>query len=381
MLAFWYEMEPVRHLDGARSSYPGSFRVVKRPIPRDDLDAWMSLEPASKRLSITTFDEVDGPVGLEIDQDRDVGLTATQRQVVDAKDARSGGWLRDSCALEAEQGVGANRHAIRSGELGSDLAAGYLDEHSEMLAGFECPTSVARQALAALLGEARATAGGMITAEAANSDFQTNRMAPPGQVSRMANVAVVDAEADRLAARTTGAVADYLRLEYDGITIELDGLNCERRQDSSGNQGRPPVSKYYLAYSLLPLPTICGRARSGLSKTDNGPAHRGEAIRSLLATPNLNLRLVALPAYSPDFNADEAIWNWVRDEVTRNTCLATKEKVREKVGAFLSQLAQRTNEVQQRCRTALQAQADALSQATPCSLSQPDHVVPTLASV
>ena len=31
---------------------------------------------------------------------------------------------------------------------------------------------------------------------------------------------------------------------------------------------------------------------------DNGPAHRGEAIRSYLATPDLHLRLVALPAYS-----------------------------------------------------------------------------------
>ena len=41
---------------------------------------------------------------------------------------------------------------------------------------------------------------------------------------------------------------------------------------------------------------------------DNGPAHRGAAIRSYLATPDLHLRLVALPAYSPDFNADEAVW-------------------------------------------------------------------------
>ena len=51
---------------------------------------------------------------------------------------------------------------------------------------------------------------------------------------------------------------------------------------------------------------------------DNGPAHRGEAIRSYLATPDLQLRLVALPAYSPDFNADEAVWDWAREEVTAN---------------------------------------------------------------
>jgi hypothetical protein len=39
---------------------------------------------------------------------------------------------------------------------------------------------------------------------------------------------------------------------------------------------------------------------------DNGPAHRVEPIRNLLATPDVNLHLVSLPGYRPDFNADEA---------------------------------------------------------------------------
>ena len=37
---------------------------------------------------------------------------------------------------------------------------------------------------------------------------------------------------------------------------------------------------------------------------DNAPAHRGEAMREYLRTPGLNLRLVNLPGYSPDFNAN-----------------------------------------------------------------------------
>ena len=41
---------------------------------------------------------------------------------------------------------------------------------------------------------------------------------------------------------------------------------------------------------------------------DNAPAHRGEAVREYLRTPGLELRLVNLPGYSPDFNADEAVW-------------------------------------------------------------------------
>jgi transposase len=112
---------------------------------------------------------------------------------------------------------------------------------------------------------------------------------------------------------------------------------------------------------------------------DNGPAHRGDALRTYLATPDLRLRLVALPGYSPDFNADEAIWEWVREEVTANTCLGTTAKVREKVGAFFHRLSARTDDVKTRCRTLLQAQADALLNPTPVSQQPDDHVGFTVA--
>ena len=56
---------------------------------------------------------------------------------------------------------------------------------------------------------------------------------------------------------------------------------------------------------------------------DNAPAHRGEAVREYLGTPGLGLRLVNLPDYSPDFNADEAVWGWVREDATGNLSLGT----------------------------------------------------------
>lgn len=52
---------------------------------------------------------------------------------------------------------------------------------------------------------------------------------------------------------------------------------------------------------------------------------------------------------------DEAIWEWIREEVTANTCLSTTAKVREKVDAFFLWLAARAKEVMQRCRRELQA--------------------------
>ena len=93
---------------------------------------------------------------------------------------------------------------------------------------------------------------------------------------------------------------------------------------------------------------------------DNAPAHRGEAVREYLRTPGLGLKLVNLPGYSPDFNADEAIWGWVREEATGNLCLGTKAAVQERVGDFLAGLARRKEEVRRRCRTVLQSKAEGL---------------------
>jgi transposase len=96
---------------------------------------------------------------------------------------------------------------------------------------------------------------------------------------------------------------------------------------------------------------------------DNAPAHGGAALRDYLATPDLRLRLRRLPAYSPDFNADEHIWAWVREEVTANTCFGTAATVRAHIDPFFAGLATRHDEVTQRCRTELQSRADALDAA------------------
>ena len=114
---------------------------------------------------------------------------------------------------------------------------------------------------------------------------------------------------------------------------------------------------------------------------DNAPAHHGNALRAYLATPGLCLRLVNLPGYSPDFNADEAIWDWAREEVTANLCLGTKAAVQEKLGNFFDQLAYRTEEVKQRCRTVLQARVEALPRAAKANSYHTIHVDSTLALV
>ena len=53
---------------------------------------------------------------------------------------------------------------------------------------------------------------------------------------------------------------------------------------------------------------------------DNAPAHRGEAVREYLRTPGLGLRLMNLPGYSPDFNADEVPSGAGRERKPPETC-------------------------------------------------------------
>ena len=78
---------------------------------------------------------------------------------------------------------------------------------------------------------------------------------------------------------------------------------------------------------------------------DNGPAHGGEAMQTYLGTPDMDVRLYRLPAYSPDCNVDEAIWARVREEAPAHTCPGAKAAVQEQVGHFFDGLRTQPEEV------------------------------------
>ena len=87
----------------------------------------------------------------------------------------------------------------------------------------------------------------------------------------------------------------------------------------------------------------------------------------------------ALPGYSLDFNWDEAVWGWAREEATGNLCLGSKAKVQERVGSFLAGLASRKEEVKRRRRTVLQSKAEALVRDSRPASPHPANAHPTLA--
>ena len=158
---------------------------------------------------------------------------------------------------------------------------------------------------------------------------------------------------------------------YSAVCLETGEVEVMELEGNSNSATSAAFLRQLRAQHTEPLTVIW----------DNSPAHRGDALRAYLATPDLNLRLVNLPSYSPDFNADEAIWGWASQEATANQCLGTRAAVQKKVGDFFINLAGRREEVKRRCRTALQAQADELTASAPADTLRPANVDFTLASV
>ena len=89
----------------------------------------------------------------------------------------------------------------------------------------------------------------------------------------------------------------------------------------------------------------------------------------------------ALPGHSPDFNADETIWGWAREEAIGNRCFGTKKLVQERVGNFFDGLAGRKEEVKRRCRTILQSRAEGLPRNPHTNPHHRPYAHPTLALV
>ena len=97
----------------------------------------------------------------------------------------------------------------------------------------------------------------------------------------------------------------------------------------SGVRGMDGIGREQLLRNLGRLPGPVAAEHPGPLNViwDDAPAYRGEEVQNYLRTSGPQLRPRNLLGYSPDFNTDEAIWGWVRNEVTGNLCLGTKELV------------------------------------------------------
>src|SRR3954449_11739961 len=69
---------------------------------------------------------------------------------------------------------------------------------------------------------------------------------------------------------------------------------------------------------------------------DGAPYHRAQAVRE--AARALDIRLMPLPGYSPDLMPVEALWHWLREDVTYHHCHASADDLTRRVADFEARL-------------------------------------------
>jgi transposase len=105
--------------------------------------------------------------------------------------------------------------------------------------------------------------------------------------------ALVDSTSPRLAEKVT---------YYSAVCLETGEVEALALDGYSSPEASSAFLQQLRATSSEPLVVFW----------DNSPTHGGDPLRTYLTTPNLGILLVRLPAYSPDYNADEAIWDWAQ---------------------------------------------------------------------
>jgi transposase len=69
---------------------------------------------------------------------------------------------------------------------------------------------------------------------------------------------------------------------------------------------------------------------------DNAPWHVAKVVKA--KAKELGIELVYLPAYSPDLNPIERLWDWLRDEVTRGHCHKSLDELKAACWAALERI-------------------------------------------
>ena len=71
---------------------------------------------------------------------------------------------------------------------------------------------------------------------------------------------------------------------------------------------------------------------------DSAPWHRAKLVQQ--KAKDLGIELIQLPGYSPDLNAIEGLWKWMREDVTQLCCYATMRGLFDACKEFMDRINQ-----------------------------------------
>jgi integrase len=222
------EMKAISHLDGLRGSDSRSLGVRLSPVAHHHLDARMLGQPCGEGLGLSSREEINRRACLQIDQDGGIGVTAAQRQIIDAEHA---GRLHLAVLVpleQAKQGVRGDRQPSSMSQPGACFAShhpGQLDEE-RVRSGRALRTL--GQGRSEAFSKGRSWTGGVRAAKAADPEDEPNRTAAPGQISRMAIIVIVNPLGHDATGGAAGAGCGPFCFQDDGGVVEYDAANGKR---------------------------------------------------------------------------------------------------------------------------------------------------------
>ena len=128
-------MEPISNLDGLRCALSSAFGVRTSAIANDYLDARVCAQPIGEDLGGTVIEQVNGPVGLQIEQQRAVAaLLLSQRDIIDTQNSRTTLFTSVGKRMEqAEQRIGTDGYAGFARQASAALATSLERERRQQL--------------------------------------------------------------------------------------------------------------------------------------------------------------------------------------------------------------------------------------------------------
>jgi hypothetical protein len=212
-------VEAIGHLDRVWRTLAGTVSVRAATVAADHLRAAVHDEPGRERLGRAVGEEVDRPMGPQIDQDRDVVVAAPQGEIVDAEH----GWSDDDRlahgADQPNQGRSARVDPPPRREAGTRSPADGHPHIEQQPVERHGPPAGARRQHRRLLRERPARARPPGAPEPSHLQVNGDRPTADGLVGDPTNVAAVHPSRAPTARRTAGTRSPWRHRERDRLRL------------------------------------------------------------------------------------------------------------------------------------------------------------------
>lgn len=215
------EVPPVRDLDGLRGAGGGTFGEERRPVPAYDLNARPVGEPGRQAGCLPVGQQVDGTVGLDVDEDGAVMAALAGGVLVNADHTRGSDLGLGERIDQPEHRTAAHGHSEDAGYAGSGPARESQTDRGQGRAQLLGPLTVSACQAGYLLDEGKACAPRVPTGEPTDPQLENNASSTARNISGKPQVRTMNLVRPDPAGRAHGALRGASRVDAYHLDVHV----------------------------------------------------------------------------------------------------------------------------------------------------------------